>query len=402
VDLPPEMMENRGKDGLGRQFERMKKTESISLSSNELTRVLMTADCVGGVWTYALDLAESLGDFGVEVLLATMGPRPSRGQAAQAAKLSNLQLIESDYKLEWMDSPWTEVDAAGIWLLDLARDFDPQIVHLNGFVHAALDWAVPVVVVAHSCVRSWWQAVKSKPVPAEFDEYSRRVSAALQQASLVVAPTNAMLNAIDLNYSPPVPKKVVPNGRSPSLFFSAQKENFIFTAGRLWDEGKGLPFLEQIAPGLSWPVYAAGACRQPSGGIPPMTHIRALGHLETDTLACFLSVASIYAAPAVYEPFGLTVLEAALSGCALVLSDLPSFRENWSGAALLLPVNDRERWCAALNDLAKNSALRSTLARKAFIRATELRPAEMGARYLSTYHQVLSSSAFATMAQNFV
>ncbi len=34
-----------------------------------------------------------------------------------------------------------------------------------------------------------------------------------------------------------------------------------------------------------------------------------------------------------YEPFGLSVLEAALSGCALVLGDIPSLRENWDGAA---------------------------------------------------------------------
>jgi glycogen(starch) synthase len=380
----------------------VKKSEANSLSSNGVSRVLMTADCVGGVWTYALDLAESLGAFGVEVLLATMGPRPSLSQAAQAAKMPNLQLIESDYKLEWMDSPWTDVDAAGIWLLDLARDFDPQIVHLNGFVHAALDWAVPVVVVAHSCVRSWWQAVKSEPVPSEFDEYTRRVSAALQQASLVVAPTRAMLDAIDLYYDPSVPKKVVPNGRSPSLFFSAQKENIIFTAGRLWDEGKGLSFLEQIAPELSWPVYAAGACHLSSGRTQPIAHILALGHLDIDMLAKVLSIASIYAAPALYEPFGLTVLEAALSGCALVLNDLPSFRENWSGAALLLPANDRGRWCAALNDLAKNCELRSALARRAFTRATELRPAEMGARYISTYREVLSTSVYTTMTGNFV
>jgi glycogen(starch) synthase len=389
-------VENQEKNGQGKQFERVKKSEA-----NRVDRVLMTADCVGGVWTYALDLAESLGAFGVQVLLATMGPRPSPGQAAQAAKMPNLQLIESDYKLEWMDSPWSDVDAAGIWLLDLARDFHPQLVHLNGFVHAALNWAVPVVVVAHSCVRSWWQAVKSEPVPAQFDEYTRRVSAALQQASLIVAPTRAMLDAIDLYYAPAVPKKVVPNGRSPWLFFSAQKENIIFTAGRLWDEGKGLPFLEQIAPELSWPVYAAGACGQPSGRTQPVAHIRALGHLDTDMLARFLSIASIYAAPALYEPFGLTVLEAALSGCALVLSDLPSFRENWSGAALLLPTNDQGRWCAALNDLANNFENRSALARRAFTRATELRPAEMGVRYISTYREVLSSSAFTTATRKF-
>ena len=33
--------------------------------------------------------------------------------------------------------------------------------------------------------------------------------------------------------------------------------------------------------------------------------------------------------PARYEPFGLSILEAALSGCALVLGDLPSLRELW-------------------------------------------------------------------------
>ena len=36
-------------------------------------RVLMTADAVGGVWTYCLDLAKALGEQGVKVTLAVMG-----------------------------------------------------------------------------------------------------------------------------------------------------------------------------------------------------------------------------------------------------------------------------------------------------------------------------------------
>jgi hypothetical protein len=36
-------------------------------------KVLMTADTVGGVWTYALELAAGLGEHGVEVAIATMG-----------------------------------------------------------------------------------------------------------------------------------------------------------------------------------------------------------------------------------------------------------------------------------------------------------------------------------------
>ena len=38
-------------------------------------RVLMTADTVGGVWTYALELAGALAPLGVDITLATMSPR---------------------------------------------------------------------------------------------------------------------------------------------------------------------------------------------------------------------------------------------------------------------------------------------------------------------------------------
>ena len=44
-------------------------------------RVLMTADTVGGVWTYALELARALAGFGVETTLAVMGGRACPGPA---------------------------------------------------------------------------------------------------------------------------------------------------------------------------------------------------------------------------------------------------------------------------------------------------------------------------------
>jgi glycogen synthase len=358
-------------------------------------RILMTADCVGGVWNYSLDLAEALGQFGVQVGIATMGPRPSQSQKAQAARIANLRLFESDYKLEWMDSPWADVDAAGSWLLDLARDFPPDIVHLNGFSHAGLAWNAPVVVVAHSCVRSWWKAVKSEPVPARFAEYTRRVSSALRSASLLVAPTHSMLDAIDQNYDLLVPKKVIPNGRFRSVYFPTEKIDFILTAGRLWDEAKGLRFLERIAPELKWPIWAAGEKRHPSGSQEPFKNIHVLGRLDTYKLAEYLSAASIYAAPALYEPFGLTVLEAALSGCALVLSDIPSFRENWSGSALLISIEEPKEWCAALNRLSNDSPLRQRLARRAQERALELQPEEIGTRYFTAYCEVLADDRLA-------
>ena len=386
-----------------RQLRRGAGPEAYPESSRETStafnrvprRILMTADCVGGVWNYSLDLAEALGQFGVQVGIATMGPRPSQSQKAQAARISNLSLFESNYKLEWMELPWADVDAAGVWLLDLTRNFLPDIVHLNGFSHAGLAWNAPVVVVAHSCVRSWWKAVKSEPVPARFAEYTRRVSAALRSASLLIAPTKAMLDAIDQNYDLSVPKKVIPNGRFRSVYFPAEKIDFILTAGRLWDEAKGLQFLERIAPELKWPICAAGENHHPSGSHESFKNIHVLGHLDIYKLAEYLSTASIYAAPALYEPFGLTVLEAALSGCALVLSDIPSFRENWSGAALLISVDDPKEWCAALNRLSNDRSLRQNLAQLAQERALELHPAEIGSRYFNAYGEVLANQTSA-------
>ncbi len=58
--------------------------------------ILMTADTVGGVWTYAMELARGLADHGVQVSLATMGGHLSPDQWADARSLSNLQVYESN------------------------------------------------------------------------------------------------------------------------------------------------------------------------------------------------------------------------------------------------------------------------------------------------------------------
>src|SRR5437868_12638672 len=72
-------------------------------SGVRIMTVLMTADTVGGVWTYALDLSRALGQRGVLVVLATMGPPPSRAQRREAAAIPTVQLVHGDYKLAWMD-----------------------------------------------------------------------------------------------------------------------------------------------------------------------------------------------------------------------------------------------------------------------------------------------------------
>jgi glycogen synthase len=353
-------------------------------------RVLMTADCVGGVWNYCLELASALASFGIEIIMVTMGPLPSKAQRAEMSRIPNVDLFESDYKPEWMDDPWVSVDAAGYWLLDVARRFQPDVIHLNGFCHAVLAWQRPVAVVAHSCVRSWWTAVRTGPIPAQFDEYTRRVSAGLRAASVVIAPTAAMLDDIDKHYRLEVPRAVIPNSRVAQQYFPATKQEFILTAGRLWDEAKGISLLDEIAPALKWPTCAAGEYRHPSGHQRSIRNLKILGQLSNRHLAEYLGKAAIYAAPALYEPFGLSVLEAALSGCALVLSDIPNFRENWTGAALIIERNNCDLWLKSLQNLIENPDLRLALGERARERAAAFSPEKMGRAYFSEYCKVLS------------
>ena len=84
-------------------------------------RVLMTADAVGGVWQYALELGRGLSQGGTAVVLAVMGPAPSAAQLAAAAAVEGLSLRHRPYRLEWMQGCERDLEDAALWLADLAE-----------------------------------------------------------------------------------------------------------------------------------------------------------------------------------------------------------------------------------------------------------------------------------------
>lgn len=348
-------------------------------------RVLMTADTLGGVWNYAVELAGALDQRGVRVALATMGARLTANQRSQLAGMRTLSLHESSYKLEWMRGAWDDVDRAGEWLLALEREYQPDVVHLNQFAFGALPFAAPTLVVAHSCVLSWWRAVHGQPAPAAWDKYRRKVARGLAGATLVAAPTRAMLQTLVGNYGFAHAALVLGNGRTPALFQPGIKQACILAAGRLWDEGKNLAALQAVAPQLPWPVRLAGSTVHPDGGSVLPSWVYCLGDLPTEELARHLAAASIYALPARYEPFGLSVLEAALCECALVLGDIDSLREIWGPAALYVAPDDHAALYATINRLIGDPGERSRLGAAARVRALRFTPARMADAYLAAY-----------------
>ena len=353
-------------------------------------RVLMTADTVGGVWTYAIDLARALSLEGVDVALATMGNPPSVDQRNDARAVASLGVFESSFRLPWMEEPWQDVRFAREWLLDLASHIQPDIAHLNEPVYASSGFGIPTVAVGHSCVLSWWQSVWNVPAPPEWRRYRKQMSQGFGSADAVVAPSRSMLLELQRYYGVEH-GFVISNGRDATHLAPGAKEEIVFAAGRAWDAAKNLMALDGVAQGLPWPVYVAGEQQPPHGEVSVQaTHMKMLGCLGARDVAGWLARASIYAFPARYEPFGLSVLEAALSGCALVLSDVPSLREQWNGKAVFVQADDPTTLRVAIEALIHDPGLRSTLAMRARRHALSLTPRRMALAYKRVYSQLRS------------
>jgi glycogen(starch) synthase len=352
----------------------------------------MTGDTVGGVWTFTLELADQLTARGAEVWLATFGGAAAATQRRQAAAIPGLHLFDSDLKLEWMEDPWDDVAESCSLVSNLAQEFRPGLVHLNTYAHGNIAWAAPVILTAHSCVASWWAAVRGGHLPSAWNKYRDQVLRSLQAADLVTTPTRAMLQALLEHYGAKLPRtRVIANGCDASRFKPGVKEPVILSAGRLWDEGKNIAALTRIAPRLSWPVYLAGEQRNGEGCAFDPDDCRLLGQLSQEALETWYARAAIYALPARYEPFGLSALEAALSGCALVLGDIPSLREVWGDDAVFVDPDDAEGLHAAIQVLIDEPNKREQLAQRCRDRAQQFTAQDMSAEYLAAYHSAADS-----------
>jgi glycosyltransferase involved in cell wall biosynthesis len=365
------------------------------------TRVMMTTDTVGGVWVFSTTLARALGAAGFEVCLVTLGPRATDQQRRMLPAAAGISLVETDAMLEWQDPAGHDFDHARVVLGDIADEFAPDLVHLNSFREATFEWKVPSVVVAHSCVNSWASACGETQafIGKEWRTYTSNVRNGLRSADAWVAPTDTFREFLSRHYEIAQPGITIWNGAdAEEHLFSATKSSVVFGAGRVWDKAKNLSALSSLAPDIDWPIRIAGPSTLDHGDIRlPAEACEFLGEIAHDELLRQMQAAAIFASPALYEPFGLSVLEAASSGCALLLSDIPTFRELWNGAALFFDPKDRDALRQCLQSLCGDAGQRMALQRAAADRAGRYSLESTVRRYRSVYASLLGTAHLQVM-----
>jgi glycosyltransferase involved in cell wall biosynthesis len=364
--------------------------------------ILLTADTVGGVWTYAQELVTGLVHRGMQVTLVSFGEIPEPSQTRWTEGLRGLDFRPTPFRLEWMQDAAADIEASSDYLLNIIHETEPDVVHSNQFCYGALDIDVPKIVTAHSDVVGWWNAVYGEDPPQSDWScwYREIVSRGLEGAHAVIAPSHWMLRQIETHYGAPKSGSVVYNGRSPQLFNPhAAKEDHVVSIGRLWDEGKQVSLL--ACQDLRCPVTIAGAV-EPPGMEASRTLQQCSESIELKQKLSFGQVrslmarASIYAATSRYEPFGLAPLEAALSRCAIVANDIPSFRELWGQTALYFHTNDSDDLRHKIADLRADPMLRRQYAELAYQRARRLFSADrMVDEYLAVYHSLVPERSVA-------
>ncbi|MGK7391614.1 MAG: glycosyltransferase family 4 protein [Candidatus Cyclobacteriaceae bacterium M2_1C_046] len=328
--------------------------------------ILITTDTVGGVWSFAINLAEALKDSHSQIILAALGPLPSEVQQKQAEDLEHVRLEAFEGKLEWMNDPWESIEGTAEWLRSLAMKYRPDVVHCNHYAHTHLDYGAPVVLTMHSCVKTWWQAVKNEEAPENWSRYGELVQKAIYSADKVVAPTQAILDDFRKQYQGLDDAQVVYNGINLEEYQISEKEPFIFSMGRLWDEAKNIQLLVEAARNIDFPIYIAG--KSPGYENLP-SNVNFLGWQSKEEIKKYLSKASIYILPVKYEPFGLSFLEAAASSCALIAGKTATLKEVWKDAAIYMPHDEVEELATLANVLMKDKLLLNEMSRRSRKRA---------------------------------
>ena len=299
-------------------------------------------------------------------------------------------------ELDWALTGQAGLKSLVASLIGVAVQCNAAAAHLHAPALAFRKWPIRVVAVAHSCMATWWDGVHGGAGPRDIEWHAAATKQGLLAVDAVVAPSAAFAATLRRVYGLVRPVHVVHNGLpAPALHDAnrdANREPFVLTAGRLWDPAKNIGMLDAAAAAFQVPLRAAGPLGQPRGAAISLANTDFLGTLSAVALGQAMARAAIFVSPSLYEPFGLAVLEAAQRGTPLILSDIPVFRELWSGAALFVPPAEPASWAAAVNALMDDAGRRRHLGNAAASRS-RLHTQEAMVRATTGIHRSLADRA---------
>ncbi len=247
---------------------------------------------------------------------------------------------------------------------------------------AALRFPVPKVVTFHADPPGWVRSLYRALAPS-VRSFSRR-------DTLVTAVSGQAAEALPRRW---VPDRVIPNGVDPPRVAGEvdRRRGRVVFLGR--DEPrKGLDILLQAWPEITERSPHASlvvmGCERPD----PPEGVVFLGRVSSEVKERTLRSAEVYVAPNLGgESFGIVLVEAMSAGCAVVASDLRSFRDVAGPAARFFPIASVRRLADRVDEVLSDPSLQARLSVEGKARGETFLWNRVGPAYRRCYQQVISA-----------
>lgn len=298
----------------------------------------------------------------------------------------------------------------------------PDLVHFTHF-NVPLLYPGKFVVTIHDVIKSEFKGVSSTthttPIyRLKHAGYEFTIRAAVKRAKRIFVPSNFTKNKLTKTFSLKPEKIITTYESTDNVFIQAGKQ--FLPEGKirqvLATYGVRKPFILYVGaafpyknlnnllaalkflPGELKLAYVSSRNEfvdrllEKAKEIGVTDRLIITGFVPNEDLAVLYQQAKCLVFPSLSEGFGLPGLEAFASGCPVVCSDIPVFREIYADAAYYFDPKDPKDIASKLELIIKNSKLKIELREKGFEQVKKYSWRKMAQETLSVYRAVLSNS----------
>lgn len=348
-------------------------------------KILMITDTSSSVWRYVMSLCKALEPYKVEIHLVNLGDNLSEEQKMQMEDVSCLHLYNCSSKFGRRDVFESDFNIVKNEFDSLYNEIAPDIVHNNTDYRITYNLECPVISVFNFNSDNNLENSKDQE---SFDNYLD-MDEEIKSSNVIIAPSYSSLEHVKTK----IPIEVVYGGLDGVSDYSLEKEYIVLSAGGFWDNGKSIMLLSAIAKKIEWPLCIAEESKKiaEQQRAKQYENVFILERLPQAKLQHYMDRSSIFIMPSKYEKFGLTVLIAAKSSCALILPDTSFYREIWGDSALYFTSYDEEQAYFICQLLISDERLRNEMAKSAFERSRKFTAERMAGEYFNLYETLHKS-----------
>jgi len=271
-----------------------------------ITNEYFAPDLYGGAENVVLELARGLRLRKIDVTVLTTG----NPKVKEFEGIPSIRLPIHRYFMN-LAVPWIYKHAKGVDLIQ-TNNYNACFPSLI----AGKMLGIPVICIVHALWRDKWTEIRG---------FTRGNISRLIERFQLLHGYNKFIFLSDFSRNEGLKigileqlTQIIPPGMKYEEYRTATKENFVLFVGRL-SKQKGIDYLMQVAgqlPDIEFKVVGTGKGEAKIQYIPK--NVEFLGYVSHDELLDLYARAPIFCLPSIAETFGLVIIEAMASGCAVV------------------------------------------------------------------------------------